>query len=98
MAKINPIRSPEYKTPVVLMGENGCNVFPTAKVCKFCAGERLDDVVTLLKRKGYEVSVEGCLGLCAKYDCGNINVIAGDAEISVRDVEELETAVTGGVV
>ncbi|ASJ12691.1 hypothetical protein [Thermococcus thioreducens] len=79
------------------MGKNGCNVFPTAKVCKFCAGERLDDVVSILKRKGYEVSVEGCLGLCAKYDCGNINVIAGKVEISVRNMEELETAVGGGV-
>lgn len=80
------------------MGENGCNVFPTARVCRFCAGERLDEVVALLKRKGCDVSVEGCLGLCAKYDCGNINVIAGEVEISVRNMEELETAVRRGVV
>ncbi|NJE31374.1 hypothetical protein E3E38_10005 [Thermococcus sp. 18S1] len=60
-----------------------------AKVCKFCAGERLDEVVDVLRKAGYEVSVEGCIGLCAKYDCGRINVIAGGLEISASDMEEL---------
>ncbi|WP_048147778.1 hypothetical protein [Palaeococcus ferrophilus] len=59
-----------------------------AKVCKFCAGERLDDVIKLLEEKGYRVSVEECIGLCAKYACGNINVIAGEKEISARDFDE----------
>ncbi|NJE00942.1 hypothetical protein [Thermococcus sp. JdF3] len=62
-----------------------------AKVCKFCAGERLDEVVNVLREAGYEVSVEGCIGLCAKYDCGRINVIAGEAEISASGMEELIT-------
>ncbi|NJE76168.1 hypothetical protein [Thermococcus sp. ES12] len=60
-----------------------------ARVCKFCAGERLEEVVDVLRRAGYEVSVEGCIGLCTKYDCGRINVIAGEAEISASDMKEL---------
>lgn len=43
----------------------------------------------LLKEKGYKVSIEECIGLCAKYGCGNINVIAGEKEISVGSFEEL---------
>lgn len=59
-----------------------------AKVCKFCAGDRLDDVVKALEEKGYSVGVEGCIGLCAKYACGNINVIAEEREISVKSFED----------
>ncbi|WP_430515146.1 hypothetical protein [Pyrococcus woesei] len=59
-----------------------------AKVCKFCAGERLKDVVRALEERGYSVSVEECIGLCAKYSCGNINVIVGEREISVKSFEE----------
>lgn len=66
-----------------------------AKVCKFCAGERLDDVIRLLEEKGYSVSVEECIGLCAKYACGNINVIAGEKEISVGSFEEFVKALEG---
>ncbi|NJE00172.1 hypothetical protein E3E26_10365 [Thermococcus sp. LS1] len=56
-----------------------------ARVCMFCAGERIGDVVKVLEAKGYSVSVEGCIGLCAKYPCGNVNVIAGEKEISAKD-------------
>ncbi|MDI3476318.1 MAG: hypothetical protein PWQ95_2046 [Thermococcaceae archaeon] len=66
-----------------------------ARVCKFCAGERLDEVVKLLEEKGYSVSVEECIGLCAKYECGNINVIAGEKEISVGSFEEFVKALEG---
>ncbi|WP_054841005.1 hypothetical protein [Thermococcus peptonophilus] len=67
-----------------------------AKVCKFCAGgERLDEVMKLLEEKGYSVSVEECIGLCAKYACGNINVIAGEKEISVGNFEEFVKALEG---
>ncbi|ALV63535.1 hypothetical protein ADU37_CDS18360 [Thermococcus sp. 2319x1] len=66
-----------------------------ARVCKFCAGEKLNDVVKLLEDKGFKVSVEGCIGLCAKYGCGNINVIAGEKEISVGSFEEFIKALEG---
>jgi len=66
-----------------------------AKVCKLCAGERLEDVVKPLKERGFNVSVEECIGLCAKYACGNINVIAGEKEISAKSFEEFLRALEG---
>ena len=66
-----------------------------ARVCKFCAGESLEGVVNALEERGYSVSVEECVGLCAKYGCGNINAIAGEREISVRDFEEFLRGLEG---
>ncbi|ASJ07295.1 hypothetical protein [Thermococcus pacificus] len=66
-----------------------------ARVCKFCAGENLKDVVRALKERGFNVSVAECIGLCAKYECGNINVIAGRREISVKSLDEFIEALEG---
>lgn len=66
-----------------------------ARVCKFCAGESLEGVVNALEERGYSVSVEECVGLCAKYGCGNINTIAGGREISARDFEEFLRTLEG---
>ncbi len=66
-----------------------------AKVCKFCAGERLEDIVKRLKERNFNVSVEECIELCAKYECGNINVIAGEKEISVKSFEDFLKALEG---
>ncbi|HDZ35710.1 MAG TPA: hypothetical protein ENH81_02195 [Thermococcus sp.] len=66
-----------------------------ARVCKFCAGEHLDDIVKALEERGFNVAVEECIGLCAKYACGNINVIAGEREISVKSFEEFIRALKG---
>lgn len=66
-----------------------------AKVCKFCAGDYLEEVVKPLQEKGYEVSVEECIGLCTKYECGNINVIVMEREISTRSFEKFIKALEG---
>jgi hypothetical protein len=66
-----------------------------AKVCKFCAGEKLENIVKALTERSFEVSVEECIGLCAKYTCGNINIIAGEKEISVKSFEEFLKALEG---
>jgi len=80
VTKINDIKN----LGVVLSGTS-----MRARVCRFCAGDGLNRVVDILRKAGYEVSVEGCIGLCAKYDCGRINVIAEETEISAADFEEL---------
>lgn len=70
-------------------------MFMEAKVCKFCAGDKLDDIIKSLEERGYNTSVEGCIGLCAKYECSNINVIANGKEISVKTFEEFIKALEG---
>ncbi|WP_227738514.1 hypothetical protein [Thermococcus paralvinellae] len=45
-----------------------------AEVCEYCAGEYLDEIRATLESKNYRVEVIKCIGLCAKYACGRINV------------------------
>ena len=60
------------------------------EVCGHCAGEKIDAIKSILKKRGHDVEVTGCLGMCAKYGGGRINLRIGEREISVECLEELE--------
>ncbi|AIF70162.1 hypothetical protein PAP_08910 [Palaeococcus pacificus DY20341] len=64
-----------------------------AEVCEYCAGDNLERIKSILESKGHEVEVTGCIGLCAKYGCGRINVKIGEKEISVESLEEFKRTV-----
>ena len=66
-----------------------------AQVCEYCAGENLNEIKTLLENMGYQVEIIPCIGLCAKYGCGRINVKIGEREISTESLDEFIKAVEG---
>lgn len=63
-----------------------------AQVCEYCAGDHLKEIENALKLKGYEVEIIQCIGLCAKYGCGRINVRVEEREISVKSFKEFVKA------
>lgn len=63
-----------------------------AQVCEYCAGNHLEEIKNALELKGYEVEIIQCIGLCANYGCGRINVKLEEREISVKSFEEFVKA------
>nr|WP_240912152.1 hypothetical protein [Thermococcus sp. M39] len=66
-----------------------------AEICEYCAGNNLGRIKSILGSRGYEVEVTGCIGLCAKYACGRINVRIGEKEISTESLDEFIKALEG---
>lgn len=66
-----------------------------AQVCEYCAGRHLNEIKALLEEKKYGVEIIKCIGLCAKYGCGRINVKIGEKEISVENFDDFIKALEG---